>query len=454
MKTLGFLVIVLACMVMLCQGRPAVFVNELRDVYVNQTNNWSGVAMAFTTHRGSAYGNRLSIFGAVTVSSAIIKVTLVNQTGGYIANLKWNNTLSTRLQYIYGTVQINSSQTLNLIRDKLGIIVYTSAFPSGAIGGLFYLRPYSFLAALSYGNVVGATNATNNNLGLGMVDVYSSAATFPTDIVSADNLFLSTLKIQGRIVHDIANSTSAGLYYGQFGATGAVLNTFSNVPLQSWTLTNGTVNFTTISYLYNSPSQAYLQVNSGPFPNGDIRGQLYPLVNPRRRIVPVSFTPTTGTLAGNLASLYRATQYLNNNNKNSYLNLNPAGGAFDGYFLYQLPFNKGNLEDIRMFTLNMNARATDGSTWSIYYYNYFTSAYELFATFTSAKWQLAFLDNSDSITFNYISSNGYMRIRLTATAATQPLNLDEFTIRAWAPSNEANTYLRSVIKNLKVSLGF
>jgi len=195
-------------------------------------------------------------------------------------------------------------------------------------------------------------------------------------------------------------------------------------------------------------------VNSAAFPNGDIRGQLYPLVTPRRRTVPLSFTPTTGSLAGNLASLYRATQYGNNNNRNSYLTLTPNAGAFDGYFLYQLPFNKGNLEDVRMFTLNMNARATDGSTWTIYYYNYFTSAYELYATFTSSRWQLAFLDNYDYVTFNYISSNGYMRIRLTATAATVPLDLDEFTIRAWAPNNEANTYLRSVIRNLKVALNF
>jgi hypothetical protein len=420
---------------------------------VNQSNNWSGIAMAFTTHKGAHYGNRLSIFGAVTVSSAIIKVTLVTQTGVVVGNLKWNNTLSARLQYIYGTIQINSTNTLNLIRDRLGILVYTTAYPTGAIGGLFYLRAYSFLTFLSYGNVAGATNATNNDVGLGLVNIYPSATTFPTDIVQADNLFLSTLIIEGRIVHDVVNSSNAALHYGSFGTTGAVLNQF-NPGFWSYVLNNGSVNLTTISYLYNVPSQAYLQINSGAFPNGDIRGQMYPLVVPRRRNVPLSFTPTTGSLAGNLASLYRATQYGPNNNRNSYVTLTPNNGSFDGYFLYQLPFNKGNLEDIRMFTLNLNARATDGSTWTIYYYNYFTSAYELYATFTSRAWQLAFLDNYDYVTFNYISSNGYMRIRLTATAATVPLDLDEFTIRPWAPNNEANTYFRSVVRNLKVTLGF
>jgi len=453
MKTLGILVIVLACLVMLTQARPAIFVAELRDAYVNQSNNWSGVAMAFTTHKGAHYGNRLSIFGAVTVSSAIIKVTLVTQTGQFIGNLKWNNTLSSHLQYVFGAIQVNSSSTLSLLRDQLGLIIYTTAYPTGAVGGLFYLRPYTFMAAMSYGNVVGAGNATNNDLGLGLVNIYPSATTFPTDIVQADNTFLSTLVVAGRIVYDASNVTSGTLSYGQYGVNGATLNTFT-AGYYSYVLTNGSVNLTTISYLYNNPSQGYLQINSGAFPNGDVRGQLYPLVTPRRRVVPTSFTPTTGSITGNLASLYRATQYLNNNNKNSYVSLNPTNGSFDGYFLYQLPFNKVNLEDVRMFTLNMNARATDGSTWSIYYYNYFSSAYELYATFTSKTWQLAFLDNYDYVTFNYISSNGFMRIRVTSTAATVPLSLDEFTIRPWAPSVEANSYFRSVIRNLKISLGF
>jgi hypothetical protein len=409
--------------------------------------------MAFATHHGAHYSNRLAIFGAVTVSSAIIKVTLVTTTGVVVGNLKWNNTLSARLQYIYGTIQVNSSYTLNLIRDQLGLLVYTTAYPTGAIGGLFYLRPYSFLAALSYGNVVGATNATNNNIGLGLVNIYPSATTFPTDIVQADTVFLNTLIIEGKIVHDVANATGAALYYGAFDETGAVLNSFAPA-FNSYNLNNGTLNFSTISYLYKIPSDAYLQVTSSAFPNGDVRGQMYPLVTPRRKTTPLSFTATTGTLTGNLASLYRATQYGPNDNKNSYVTLTPNAGAFDGYFLYQLPFNHGNLEDVRMFTLNMNARATDGSTWTIYYYNYYSSAYETYGTFTSARWQLAFLDNYDYVTFNYISSNGYMRIRITATGATVPFELDEFTIRAWAPDNEANYYLRSVIRNLKVSLGF
>jgi len=387
------------------------------------------------------------------VSSAIIKVTVVTQAGLLIGTLKWNNTLSTRLQYIYGTIQVNSSQSLNLFRDKIGVLVYTSAYPTGAIGGLFYLRPYSFLAALSYGNVVGATNATNNDLGLGLVEIYPTATTFPTDIVQADNLFLNTLTIAGKIVHDVANATSASLYYGDLTENGVPLNTFSSA-YQSYNLVNGTLNFSTIGFLYAIPSDAYLQVTSGPFPGGDIRGQMYPLVTPRRKIVPLSFTSTNGTLTGQLASLYRATQYGNNNNKNSYVTLNPVGSSFDGYFLFQLPIAKGNLEDIRMFTLNLNARATDGATWTIYYYNYFSSAYELYATFTSSNWQLAFLDNYDYVTFNYISSNGYMRIRLTATAATVPLALDEFTIRAWTPNDAANSYFRSIIRNLKVTLGF
>jgi hypothetical protein len=425
----------------------------LRDSYVNQSNNWSGVAMAFTTHRGVSYSNRLAIFGAVTVSSAIIKVTLVTETGAVLGNLKWNNTLSARLQYIYGTIQVNASQTLNLIRDKLGLLVYTTAYPTGAIGGLFYLSPYTFLGAMTYDNVVGAGNVTNNDLGLGLVNIYPTA-TFPTtDIIANDNLFLNSLIIDGLIVHDVANATSAALHNGGFGQTGAVLNNFAGA-FNAYNLENGAVNFSTISYLYNNPSQAYVQVNSAAYPSGDIRGQMYPLVTPRRRTVPLSFTATTGFLTGNLASLYRATQYATNNNRNSYVTLTPTAGAFDGYFLYQLPFNKGNLEDVRMFTLNMNARATDGATWTIWYYNYFSSAYEEYATFTSSKWQLAFLDNYDYVTFNYISSNGYMRIRITATAASVPLELDEFTIRAWAPSNEANSYLRSVIKNLKVELGF
>jgi len=115
---------------------------------------------------------------------------------------------------------------------------------------------------------------------------------------------------------------------------------------------------------------------------------------------------------------------------------------------------KVGLVDVRMFTLDINARVTDGATWTIYYYNYFSLAYELYGTFSSKTWQLAFLDNYDYVTFNYISANGFMRIRLTATAATVPMNLDEFTIRPWTPNADANIYLRSIIRNLKVSLGF
>jgi len=437
--------------VMLCQGRPAVFVSQINDP--TQTNNWTGVAVAFTTHKGAHYGNRLSIFGAVTVSSAIIKVTLVTQTGLLIGNLKWNNTLSAKLQYVYGTVQLNSSQTLNLLRDKVGILVYTTAFPTGAIGGLFYLSPYSFIAALSNVNVVGASaNSTDTNIGLGLVNIYPTATTFPTDIVQADTLFLNTLVSEGLIVSDVINATTATLSNASINQVGNTLNTFTNAPLYSYKLNNGSVTLNIISLLYSG--QGYLQINSVPYPSGDVRGQLYPLVAPRRRVVPATFTPTTGALTGSLSALYRATQYSSNNNRNSYVNLIPNNGSFDGYFLFQLPFNKANLEDVRMFTLDINARVTDGATWTIYYYNYFSLAYELYGTFSSKTWQLAFLDNYDYVTFNYISANGFMRIRLTATAATVPMNLDEFTIRPWTPNADANIYLRSIIRNLKVSLGF
>jgi len=341
-----------------------------------------------------------------------------------------------------------------LSQDTCYVIIATSNFPTGAVAGYFYQRVGTNVAFMSGANVVPGQNTSNSNTGLALVNVYPNFTTaIPTDLVAQDLRYLAALQLEARVVHTVPAATGAGIYEGGISTVGPNLAQLVQ-GYYSYYITGASVASTNVGadLLFGF---AYTQVNSAANPNGDIRGQLIPCVSPRRREVPATFVSTLGSYTGQLASTFRATQYGSDNNPNSYIKLNadPTTKNFDSYFQYQLPIQKGNIRNIRQLTLNINGKGS-GSTWTFYFYNYVTKVWDQGFTYSPTSWTLGFYIIFDAYVANYVSATDVVGVRVTATAPTGPLYIDQLTIRPWAPDTQSVSNFRDRIKNFKVIFNF
>jgi len=454
------ILIIIAIVAIFCsqvEARPGYWIMKQNGAILNTSTGWAGAVLAYSTSSNGINSHHLTIFGINTINTTITNVTL-NSALGVVATLKWNNTQSKYNQYIYGRVTLNHTSYTALTQDALAVVVYTSKYPQGAISGYFYQRAYSFVAALTPDGIVGTT-PTDTDTGLAIVDIYSKTADpIGVDLIQYNNDFLGNLTMSAFVISNVKASTGAAVagpaYLNTTASPYAVLTPYNYYYYGVFPNASAILNSNLAALLYG---YSYVQINSTAWPLGDIRGQLYPTVGNRRREVPSLFTQgTNGNLVGYLSSCFRATQYGTNNNPNSYIQLipTPATSTFTGYFRFQMPVSTSNLQNIRYLTLNMNAKSAGGALWNFYAYNYATSTYVLFGTFSSEFWYQVFYNVYDYNVQYYVNDLGYVTMKVESTAATGPLYLDQFTVRPWVPSTNANAQVRSYMKDLSVTFGF
>jgi len=301
--------------------------------------------------------------------------------------------------------------------------------------------------------VVG-TVPTDTDTGLALFSVYETATNFPLDIIQQNIALVEGLKMTALVVHTVTGSTGSALYGPSNAlATGPSLQALT--PLYYAYYTSVTANLTQTAYMYEGLS--YVQINSATWPTGDIRGQLFPTMAGRRREVPSALVVSIGTWSGYLSALFRQNQVGNDHSSSAYVTLNPTdAGTFSGEFSFIMPIAKSNQKEIRQISLKMHARSPTGSTWSMALYNFTKGGYDpIVATFSTATWISAFLDSLDTHAQDYVEyPYGTVRIQVTATAATGPLYLDQFTVQPWVPSAQSNAFIRSAFKNAIATFNF
>jgi len=440
------------------EGRPAVWVAELTDAKAGVTNGYSAVGAAYNTQFHGKFSNHISMFFLAAINTTIIKASIYTNTGGLVCPLKWNNTQKPNdLQAVFGRCPMNTSTFSLFTQDLLYVRVDTAAYPNGAMAGYFYSRAFTFLSILNPGNVVGTTPpATDINVGLGLFTSYPNTNVFPLDIVQLDQTIAATTVTNGRIIHSIINATSGGIYGPATpSTTGPVYNALSPTGYNAYTIVNGSGAVNLITQL-GEGFNYYSQITSGAFPGGELRGSLFPIVDGKRRELPTSVAVGVGSLRGNLASLFRITQFGQDNNPNSYVQFipDPTSHQFSATFTFVMPVGVKNLLDIRLLTIDLNLFG-DGSLWVFSYFNYTAGAYVPWGSFQAKNtWTNAYVDCQDYQVQNFVSSAGIAKIQWTTTSAVNPLFVDAFTIRPWTPSPVANQVIKYELKNLAIEFKF
>jgi len=276
------------------------------------------------------------------------------------------------------------------------------------------------------------------------------------DIVKVDQAIAQNYVLNSLIIHDVTGATTGGIYSGAAGTNGSLVN---NLTPGYYAFGSGNGIATTQQFAQSvDSSPLYVQVNSATNPGGATRGQFYSQVNGRRREVPVSFTSGVGTISGNLAQLQRATQFGNDNNPKSYVQLIPAStGSFSGVFIYVMPVNALNLKDIRLIRLDVNARsAGDNSTWLFSILNLATGAYDNLGTLTPGQtWASGYVGENDYQVPAYVSSGGRVSIKVSSSSnTTVPFWLDQLSLRPYIPDSSALQFTRAFIRNARVAFNF
>jgi len=276
-KGIFIVLLVLCALLAICSARPIMFLAEELDTnLVNTTNGWSGIAMAWVTLSKGNSNHRIRVFGNDNINDTLTNAWLTFTNGTIVANLKISTNKADH--YIVGDLRINATIWSYLNQEKLVVIVASSKFPKGAIGGLLQCRPSMGVAFLTGSSVVGSTS-NSTTIGLAFSWIYSTAfaSGLPTDLIQQDNAVVSGLRFKARAIYNATGVTSA-----TFNAPANI----TSVAPALVNLTNGNdvsfiTNFSPVTQTFFAANlfQAYVQINTAVRPNGDVRGQMIPTLS-------------------------------------------------------------------------------------------------------------------------------------------------------------------------------
>jgi len=450
MNKVILLLVAIFAFVAFANARPLMFFADQTDGPLGLSLGWSGIAYAWTTiKKGQGY-YRVRFFGTNHINETLTDAWINFQNGTIIDHLAVNTNDVDR--YFLGDLRLNVTVFTALVQEELYITVATDDLPDGVTTGYFRCRPHSGIASITADSVIGGS--TSEGVGLGWAEITTSTIhALPTDILDQMDSIAANSHFNGRVLHNCTGTTAvtfnAPANASQTAsalATGTLAGLFDDGKFANVTIDG---NFYFIDY-----GQSYYEVQGS---EGNIRGQIYPLLTPTRRAIPYKVDTVAGTTrepGAGFASLRYANQEGNDRNSNSYMSLtaSPTSGNFTyiGVMYLEAATNKKNQELVRAFTLELNAKILGTGTWVFEFFDSTNGEFVPIGTLTDAvNWTPAFVDDYDFAVSDFanVRSQLVMRVSVNSEFSTSLL-LDLFGLRSWVPSSNSNQVLKSIVKFL------
>jgi len=454
MKSL-ILLFALMAFVAVANARPILFFADQTDAPFNISNGWSGIALAFGTYKKGQEYHRLRIFGTNHINESLYDAWIAYENGTIIQHLAVSTSSSDR--YFLGDIRVGFEAFDALLNEKLYVTVASTNHKTGSIKGYFRARPHQGVAVLSAASVVGGSNSTGVGLGWGSIEVASIHA-LPQDVLAQDASIDANSAFYGRVVHNVTNTTAVTFNApGDESTTAPVLATAT----LSGTYNDGRFANQTIDADFYSidEAQSYFLVTGS---SGNIRGQIYPLLVPSHRHIPLSVDTVAGATAlpgAGLSTLRYANQDGAERNPNSYISFNaqanPTNFTYIGVVYFNAATNKKNAELVRALTVEMNGRITGAGTWLFEFFNSNTGEFVPAATWSTAvNWTPAYIDNWAYDVNNYADGRQRLIMRVSVNSATPTtLALDLLGVRTWTPWATSNENFKATAKFLNTYPG-
>jgi len=441
--------------VAVANARPLMFFADQTDGPFNISNGWSGIALAFATYKKGQDYHRLRIFGTNHINETLYDAWIAYGNGTVIDHLAVSTSSSNK--YFLGDVRVGFDAFDALLNENLYAVVASTNHKKGSISGYFRARPHQGIAVLDASSVVGGSNSTAIGLGWGSIEVASIHA-LPQDVLAQDASIEANSAFYGRVLHNSTKTTAVTFHApaDETTAVGAIAN-------GSLSGTYGDAHFGNITvdadFYSIDEGQAYYEVAAS---SGAIRGQLYPLLVPSHRKIPLSIDTVAGATVlpgAGLSTLRYANQEGNRRNTNSYITFNaqanPVNFTYIGVVYFSASTNKKNFELARALTVEMNGLITGTGTWLFEFFDSTSGEFVPSATWsTAASWTPAYIDNWAYDVQNYADSRQRLILRVSVNSATATsLSLDLFGVRTWTPWGTSNDVFKSASKFLNTYPG-
>jgi len=454
MKVL-LLLCALMAFVAIANARPIMFYADQTDAPFNISFGWSGISYAWATYKKGQDYHRLRIFGTNHINETLTDAWISYSNGSIIDHLAVNT--NSRDRYILGDVRIGFEAFDALLAEALYITVASSGHRNGAIKGYFRCRPHEGLAFLTAAQVVSGSNSTAVGFGFGSIDV-SSILSLPQDVLAQDASIDANSKFYGRVLHNATNVTS--VTFNGPATTTQTAAALATATLSGFYSDARFANITVTPDFYSiDTAETYFLVSAAA---GNIRGQIYPLLTPSHRKIPVSVDTVAGATAlpgAGLSTLRYANQEGSERNPNSYITFNaqanPTNFTYIGVIYFSAATNKKNFELVRALTVEMNGRISGTGTWLFEFFDATTGEFIPAATWSSANnWTPAYIDYWQFSVHDFANSRQQlvMRVSVNSASATS-LSLDLLGVRSWTPWSGSNFVLKGTVKFLNTYPG-
>jgi len=400
--------------------------------------------------------HRVRVYGTDNIIDTLTAAWLTYTNGTIVVTLKISpDPLD---HYITGDVRINSTVWSSLNNEQLVVVVASSKFPKGAIGGLLHSRPGTAIGLFSGLSVVPPTTSTA--LGICYTLLYSTAFTtgLPSDLIQQDNAVVNGLQFKARALYNLTQaSVTSATFNGpaNFTSNGPVLVTLTNGLFVSYVTA-----FTPVTTDFFSPASAaaYIQINTVAHPTGEIRADLIPTLSLTRRAIPYAVDAVDGSFSApnGLGTLRFANQQANEKNFGSFVSIvaNQAapGSNFTAQVLFKFPaaVTRRNFNIVRALSIELNLRLFGTGTWSFDWFDSSTGGYVNAATFSTAgQWTSGFADyfNVNANTFTNSREQLVVRVSVNSGVSTT-LWIDLFGIRSYEPSSFTNQLIKPLIQTI------
>jgi len=455
-KTLFLIVALFAFFAFLAisNARPIMFIASQTDGVFGISNGWVGVSFAFVTKGKGNLSHRLNIFGLTNINESYTGAWIQYANGTIIDQLAYGITSSEK--YFLGDLRLNDTIFNSFLNEDIYVTVASTSHRNGSVSGYYKCKPHLGFAALDDDQFNDAGgNSTTSAIGIGyaqiLVGVQSTG--LPNDILQQDDDIASTSTFQGTIIYNVSSPTSA------------TFNGPANTTETASILATGTLHTTSFSQNYASWSNITINNDFYSIDNGDtyyeilssenIRGQVYPVVSPTRRSIPISIDTIDGNTtvpAAGYGTLRYANQQGTEKNFNSFVRFEAISDGTNFTYLAVISFeaatNKKNDVLVRALTLEMNLRIIGSGTWFFEFYDNSLGQYIPAGTISNATdWTPAYIDNYSVAVNGYSNKRRINIVRVSTTSSTSTtLWVDLMGLRSWVPSSNSNTFFKIVSK--------
>jgi hypothetical protein len=452
-------VLILLCALMafvaFANARPIMFFADQTDAPFNISNGWSGIAYAWATFKKGQDYHRLRIFGTNHINETLTDSWIAYENGTIIDHLAVNTNSADR--YVLGDVRVGFDAFEALLNEKLYLTVASSGHKNGSIKGHFRCRPHQGLAFLTADQVISGSNSSAVGFGWAAIDV-STILSLPQDVLAQDASIDANSKFTGRVLHNATNVTAV-----TFNAPATTAQTAPTLATATLSGVYSDAHFSNVTvdpdFYSIDTAEAYYLVAAAA---GNIRGQIYPLLTPSHRKIPISVDTVAGSTAlpgAGFGTLRYANQEGSERNPNSYITFNaqanPTNFTYIGVIYFQAATNKKNFELVRALTVEMNGRISGTGTWLFEFFDATTGEFIPAATWSTANnWTPAYIDYWQYSVHEFANSRQQlvMRVSVNSASATS-LSLDLLGVRSWTPWAGSNFVLKGTVKFLNTYPG-